>query len=156
MNMVEDSTNRLSGILIENFKEIRERLSVLEEINKVKQEETKSKMDKLEELCRPISDYLRDNYCPYDSIVITDDKIRLVRDEIGIPVDRDSELSVEEATIGSQLVKLAVLSGDLGENPYGSKYEAELAMDNFIVGLVGNKNKKLFKSLLSEFNSKTK
>ena len=57
----------------------------------LKERERQSKIDKLEELCRPISDYLRENYCPYDSIVITDDKIRLVRDEIGIPVDREEE-----------------------------------------------------------------
>ena len=58
---------------------------------KVKQEETKSKMDKLEELCRPISDYLRNNYNIHSTVVITDDMIKLVRDEIGIPVNRDSE-----------------------------------------------------------------
>ena len=58
---------------------------------KVKQEEVKSKMDKLEELCIPISDYLRDNYYMHSTVVITDDKIKLVRDEIGIPVNRDSE-----------------------------------------------------------------
>ena len=62
----------------------------------VKQSEAKFKMDKLEELCRPISDYLKENYCPYDSVVITDDKIRLVRDEIGIPVDRDCKKEDEE------------------------------------------------------------
>ena len=62
----------------------------------LKERERQSKMDKLEELCKPISDYLRDNYCPHDSIVITDDKIRLVRDEIGIPVDRDCKKEAEE------------------------------------------------------------
>ena len=58
---------------------------------KIEQQDKQSKMDKLEELCRPISDYLRENYCPHDSVVITDDKIRLVRDEMSIPVDRDCE-----------------------------------------------------------------
>ena len=164
ITMLADKFNR-------KFRTIDERLKMLED-NKVEQSETYEfsqrvanairninnqidKQSKLEELCKPISDYLRDNYCPYDSVVITDNKIRLVRDEIGIPVDRNRD-SEEEATIGSQLAKLVVLSGDLGENPYGSKYEAELARDNFIVGLVGNRNKELFKSLLSEFDSKTK
>ena len=58
---------------------------------KLEQQEKQSKIDKLEEMCSPISDYLKENYCPYDSVVITDDKIRLVRDEIDIPVDRENE-----------------------------------------------------------------
>lgn len=62
-------------------------------------------MDKLEELCRPISDYLKENYCPYDSVVITDDKIRLVRDEIGIPVERDSEVEDELDNLYNKLFK---------------------------------------------------
>ena len=67
---------------------------------KLEQQEKQSKIDKLEEMCRPISDYLKENYCPYDTVVITDDKIRLVRDEIGIPVDRDYDTkpTMEEAT----------------------------------------------------------
>lgn len=72
---------------------------------KIEQQNKQSKMDKLEELCRPISDYLRDNYCPYDSIVITDDRIRLVRDEIGIPVERDSEVEDELDNLYNKLFK---------------------------------------------------
>lgn len=72
---------------------------------KIEQQEAKSKMDKLEELCRPISDYLKENYCPYDSVVITDDKIRLVRDEIGIPVERDSEVEDELDNLYNKLFK---------------------------------------------------
>jgi hypothetical protein len=95
----KDNTYKsLAGILDDVFKEWNK---------KIEQMERQSKMDKLEELCKPISDYLRENYCPHDSIVITDDKIRLVRDEIGIPVDRyceeedescsDPRVSMEEA-----------------------------------------------------------
>lgn len=59
----------------------------------IKKQETKSKMDKLEELCKPISDYLRENYDTHYSIVITDDKIRLVKDELC----SDPRVSMEEA-----------------------------------------------------------
>jgi len=45
----------------------------------------------LEELCKPISNYLRNNYDPYVTVVITDSKIKLVRDEIGIPAERDND-----------------------------------------------------------------
>ena len=72
---------------------------------KIEQQNKQSKMDKLEELCRPISDYLKENYCPYDSVVITDDKIRLVRDEIGIPVERDSEVEDELDNLYNKLFK---------------------------------------------------
>lgn len=44
----------------------------------------------LEKLCKPISDYLKNNYDPYTSIVITDSQIKLVSGKIGIPVKRDN------------------------------------------------------------------
>ena len=85
---INTSTKDYNIMIANAFKGIKQNLE--------EQEERQSKMDKLEELCKPISDYLRENYCPHDSIVITDDKIRLVRDEIGIPVDRDCKKEDEE------------------------------------------------------------
>ena len=72
---------------------------------KLEQQEKQSKIDKLEEMCRPISDYLKENYCPYDTVVITDDKIRLVRDEIDIPVDRENEVEDELDNLYNKLFK---------------------------------------------------
>lgn len=52
---------------------------------------TELAMKNLEELCKPISHYLKNNYDPYVVVVITDSHIKLVRDEIGIPVKRDND-----------------------------------------------------------------
>ncbi|NFS61085.1 hypothetical protein FDF00_09010, partial [Clostridium botulinum] len=54
----------------------------LELISMSKKEELK----KIEEVCKPVVDYLKKNYDPHCTVVITDSQIRLVRDEIGIPV----------------------------------------------------------------------
>lgn len=43
-------------------------------------------MKKLEEMCKPIVEFLKENYSPYATVVITDTNIRLTRDEFGIPV----------------------------------------------------------------------
>lgn len=43
-------------------------------------------MKKLEELCKPIAEYLKQNYDPHCSIIISDSYIKLVRDEIGISI----------------------------------------------------------------------
>ncbi|MCH3962954.1 MAG: hypothetical protein LKE46_01650 [Clostridium sp.] len=42
----------------------------------------------LEKICKPVVDYLKDNYNPHCAVVITDNQIRLVEDKIGIPVER--------------------------------------------------------------------
>lgn len=48
-----------------------------------KQDEIKN----LESVCNPVVDYLK-KYCnPYCTVIITDSQIKLVRDEIGIPVE---------------------------------------------------------------------
>lgn len=41
---------------------------------------------KLEKICKPIVKFLKENYDPYSTIVITDTHIKLTRDEVGIPV----------------------------------------------------------------------
>ncbi|NFK64827.1 hypothetical protein FDB14_13995 [Clostridium botulinum] len=64
----------------------------LELISMSKKEELK----KLEEVCKPVVDYLKKNYDPHCTVVITDSQIRLVRDEIGIPVGTAQEVPVQE------------------------------------------------------------
>lgn len=48
-----------------------------------KQDEIKN----LENVCSPVVDYLKKYYDPHCTIVITDSRIKLVRAEIGIPVE---------------------------------------------------------------------
>lgn len=43
----------------------------------------------LEAVCKPVVDYLKENYDPHYTVIITDSLIKLVRDEIGIPVKSD-------------------------------------------------------------------
>ncbi|MHC1683456.1 MAG: hypothetical protein AB6733_10950 [Clostridiaceae bacterium] len=47
------------------------------------------KIKLLEEVCRPVVDFLKKNYDPYTTIIIAESQIKLVRDEIGIPVESD-------------------------------------------------------------------
>jgi hypothetical protein len=42
----------------------------------------------LQDICKPVSDYLKENYDPHTTIIITDSIIKLVKDEIGIPIKR--------------------------------------------------------------------
>lgn len=46
-------------------------------------------MEKLKELCKPVADYLKSNWDPHCTVVITESHIKLVRDEGGIPVRSD-------------------------------------------------------------------
>lgn len=48
---------------------------------------TKFDMEKLHELCKPVSDYLRDNFGPYISIEVSDSHIKLISEEASIPAD---------------------------------------------------------------------
>jgi hypothetical protein len=47
-----------------------------------------SKIQELESICRTVSDYLKQNYDTHTTVMITDSHIKLVHDEIGIPVKR--------------------------------------------------------------------
>lgn len=49
----------------------------------------------LEIACKPIVDYLKENYNPYTSVIITDTQIKLVEDLAGIPVV-NQEVPIEE------------------------------------------------------------
>ena len=59
-------------------------------------------MKKLEEMCKPIVEFLKENYSPYATVVITDTHIRLTRDEFGIPVNK--ELTAQEVLVQEQSV----------------------------------------------------
>lgn len=47
---------------------------------------SKEEIKKLELLCIPIIKYLNKNYDPYCEVVITNSRVRLIRDELGILV----------------------------------------------------------------------
>lgn len=47
---------------------------------------TIDKLKEIEELCKPVADYLKRNYGPHCSIVISDNQIKLTRQGLGIPV----------------------------------------------------------------------
>lgn len=56
-------------------------------------------MKQLEELCKPVADFLKEGYDPYVTVVITAEQIKLVRDEIGIPVRTAPEVPVQKQFI---------------------------------------------------------
>lgn len=41
--------------------------------------------DKLEHLARPLVEYLRENHHPHTSIVVTDERVVVIEDVLGIP-----------------------------------------------------------------------
>lgn len=43
--------------------------------------------DKLEELAKPIAEYIRNHYHPHTAIVITDERVVVVEDSLSIPLD---------------------------------------------------------------------
>ena len=45
----------------------------------------KQERDRLEELCKPIVEYLLENKDPYTEVVVTMDFIKIKRDELSIP-----------------------------------------------------------------------
>jgi hypothetical protein len=44
-------------------------------------------IESLKNVCKPVLEYLKKNYNPHCSLIITDTYIRLVEDKIGIPVE---------------------------------------------------------------------
>lgn len=46
-------------------------------------------MEKLNELCKPVVEYLKRNWDPHCAVIITDSHIKLVRDEMGCPTRSD-------------------------------------------------------------------
>ena len=45
--------------------------------------------EKLQEITKPIIKFLKENYDPHTTIVITTEHIKIVRDELGIPIKND-------------------------------------------------------------------
>ncbi|WP_297429581.1 hypothetical protein [Clostridium sp.] len=62
-----------------------------------------SPVQELEEICKPVVEYLKKNYDPHCTVVITDSHIKLVRDEIGIPVLEKG--TAHEVPVQEQLVE---------------------------------------------------
>lgn len=54
------------------------------------------KIKELEELCKPVSEYLKKNWNPHCTVIITDTHIKLVRDEVSIPLEIAQEVPVQE------------------------------------------------------------
>ena len=44
-------------------------------------------MDEIKKMCKPIADYLNENYDPYCTIIINSEGIKLTRDEMFIPLE---------------------------------------------------------------------
>jgi hypothetical protein len=49
-------------------------------------EEQKRKYEEFERLVAPLYEWLQNNYCPHDSIVIESGHARIVSDSMGIPL----------------------------------------------------------------------
>lgn len=43
----------------------------------------------LEDICKPVVDYLKNNYNPHCTVIITNNQIKLVEDKISVPVRSD-------------------------------------------------------------------
>lgn len=49
------------------------------------------KIKEIEQICAPIVEYLEKNYNPHNTIIIKSDSIKLVSDEISIPVSKQND-----------------------------------------------------------------
>ncbi|CUQ55438.1 Uncharacterised protein [Clostridium paraputrificum] len=54
--------------------------------------DNKQSIEQLKEICKPIVEWLKENYGPYYTVVIKDEHIRLVRDEVGISIETAQEI----------------------------------------------------------------
>lgn len=49
----------------------------------------------LEDVTKPVVEFIKRNYNPYTTVVITDEYVKVARDEIGLPIKRtDSKESI--------------------------------------------------------------
>ena len=60
------------------------------------------KFELLKELCKPIREYLADNYNPHTTFLISTDRIKIVSDEVSIPVN-DEFTEIEADFIFSKI-----------------------------------------------------
>jgi len=68
--------------------------------------DNKQSIEQLKEICKPIVEWLKENYGPYYTVVITDEHIRIVRDEVGIPIETAQEVPVQEQLIENIVEKV--------------------------------------------------
>lgn len=47
------------------------------------------KLNELEELAKPISEFIIKHYDPHTTVIITDSHAKVVRDDIGVPIEND-------------------------------------------------------------------
>lgn len=52
-------------------------------------DDARNKLDELEELAKPLVDYLRKNYHPHTVIVVTDERVVLAEDVMSAPLGFD-------------------------------------------------------------------
>ncbi|CEK34286.1 hypothetical protein UMC2_34971 [[Clostridium] sordellii] len=50
------------------------------------EEDRISEIETLRNICRPICEYINEHYDPYTQIIITDKQVKIMKDEIGIPM----------------------------------------------------------------------
>ena len=77
------------SITKEEYNQCIELVNSNEKCPRCSNENIKEEIKNLEEICRPVVEYLKENYAPYYAVVITDSHIRVARGEIGIPVRSD-------------------------------------------------------------------
>lgn len=56
--------------------------------NKKRKEKIMEEFDKFYELVKPVSDYLRENYDPHTTVIITDEIAKIVTDNISVPIKK--------------------------------------------------------------------
>lgn len=59
-------------------------------MKKVESKEMAATTAKLEMLAKPLCELLRNQYDPHSTIVITQNEVKIVRDELGIPIKNRS------------------------------------------------------------------
>lgn len=59
-------------------------------MKKVESKEVTATTAKLEMLAKPLCELLRNQYDPHSTIVITQNEVKIVRDELGIPIKNRS------------------------------------------------------------------
>lgn len=46
-----------------------------------------NKFEEVSKACEPLIEYLRDNYDPHTHVVVSSDSVKVLRDELGIPIE---------------------------------------------------------------------
>ena len=48
-------------------------------------------INELNKLCKPIVEFLKENYDCHTTIIISQDGVKMIQDEIGIPINEEEE-----------------------------------------------------------------